>query len=136
LAYSFPGFVIESDRVNNNHWLYTGLIALLLLSAQQASAFNLRWLEDTPAQSFNDEDWRLLQQTVEQALNRSDKGDRLTWKNPESGNSGSVSNMGAADQDGRHCIRLGIYNETEKLSGSSVARFCRQEDGSWKMEGK
>lgn len=107
----------------------------LLLAVPVADAFNLRWLDDSPAQHFTDEDWRLLQQTVEQALNHSNKGDRLTWKNPKSGNSGSVSNMGPADVDGRRCIRLGIYNETARLSGNSVNRFCRQEDGSWKMEG-
>jgi surface antigen len=123
-------------QVKNDYRLYGVLSVFLLLAAQGAHAFNLRWLEDTPVQSFNDEDWRLLQQTVEQALNRSNKGDRLTWQNPESGNSGSVTNIGPADQDGRSCIRLGIHNETEKLSGSSVARFCRQDDGSWKMEGK
>ena len=122
--------------MKNKHRFAGTLVSLLLLVVQQAHAFNLRWLEDTPAESFTEADWQLLQQTVEQALNQSTRGERLTWENPETGNSGSVTNMGPADQDGRTCIRLGIHNETERLSGSSVARFCRQHDGSWKMEGK
>lgn len=115
--------------------LYLAL-AGLLLAAQGAYAFNLRWLEDTPAQHFTDEDWRLLEQTVGQALNHSVKGDRLTWSNPETGHSGSVTHIGPVDKDGQPCIRLGIYNETDTLSGSTVASFCRQADDSWKMEGK
>lgn len=122
--------------MKNTHPVGTLLVSLLLLAVQQAYAFNLRWLEDTPAESFTEADWQLLQQTVEQALNKSTRGERLTWENPASGNSGSVTNIGPADQDGRTCIRLGIHNETERLSGSSVARFCWQDDGSWKMEGK
>lgn len=118
-----------------NHRIHFVLAAWLLV-APSAFAFNMRWLEDTPAQYFTDEDWRLVEQTVTQALEQSKKGDRLTWENPETGHSGSVTNMGPADHEGRGCTRLGIYNETEKLSGSSVARFCRQEDGTWKMEGK
>jgi hypothetical protein len=70
---------------------------ILLLAVQSAHAFNLHWLEDTAAQHFTDEDSRLLRQTVEQMLNHSNDGDRLTWKNAESGNSGSVANVGPAD---------------------------------------
>lgn len=117
------------------HRLHLCLAALLLV-AQPAAAFNLRWLEDTPAQHFTDEDWRQLQHTVEQVLENGQKGDRLNWSNPETGHSGSVSHMGPVDKDGRSCIRLGIHNETDRLSGSSVASFCKQDDGSWKMEGK
>jgi surface antigen len=112
------------------------LMSVLLLGAQGAWAFNLRWLKDTPAEAFTEQDWQLLQDTVLKALNESATGERLSWSNSASGNSGSVTNMGPADREGRSCIRLGIYNRTESASGSSVARFCRQDDGSWKMEGK
>lgn len=108
----------------------------LFLLVSSAQAFNLRWLDNTPASEFTDQDWKLLEQTVTQALTQSKQGDRLTWENPETGHSGSVSNIGPVDRDGRTCIRLGIYNKTEKLSGSSVASFCPQADGGWKMEGK
>lgn len=111
------------------------LVSLLLL-VPSAHAFNLRWLDNTPAGEFTDQDWKLLEQTVTQALTQSKQGARLTWENPETGHSGSVSNIGPVDRDGRTCIRLGIYNKTEKLSGSSVASFCPQADGGWKMEGK
>ncbi|MGD8934917.1 MAG: RT0821/Lpp0805 family surface protein [Thiogranum sp.] len=122
--------------MNNTHRVGALLVSLLLLAVPEAHAFNLRWLKDTPAESFTEEDWQLLQHTVDQALNHSARGDRLTWENPASGNSGSVTNIGPSDRDGRKCIRLGIHNETERLSGNSVASFCRQDDGSWKMEGK
>ena len=118
------------------HWFAGVLVSMLLLVVQSAQAFNMRWLQNTPAEAFTEQDWQLLQDTVLKALHESAKGDRLTWSNPASGNSGSVTNMGPADQDGRTCIRLGIYNKTDRLSGSSVARFCKQDDGSWKMEGK
>jgi surface antigen len=114
---------------------FLGLTGLILLTPS-AQAFNLRWLDNTPASAFTEQDWKLLEQTVSQALNQSKQGDRLTWENPATGNSGSVSNMGPVERGGRTCIRLGIYNKTARLSGSSVASFCPQQDGGWKMEGK
>ena len=122
-------------KQRRSHWL-AGVLISMLLVVQGAWAFNLRWLKDTPAEAFTEQDWQLLQDTVLKALNESAVGDRLTWNNPASGNSGSVTNMGPADREGRRCIRLGIHNRTDSVSGSSVARFCRQGDGSWKMEGK
>lgn len=122
--------------MNNIHWICKGLAIALLLSAPAVSAFNLRWLENSPAESFTDEDWRLLRETVTRALDSGERGQRLTWENPDTGHSGSVSHMGPADYDGHTCVRLGIYNETERLAGSSIARFCRQADGSWKMDGR
>lgn len=123
--------------MKNRHWRWFAgvLVSVVLLVAQGVQAMNLHWLENTPAQAFTEQDWQLLQDTVLKALNESARGDRLTWSNSASGNSGSVTNMGPADQGGRTCIRLGIYNKTQHLSGSSVARFCMQGDGSWKMEG-
>jgi surface antigen len=111
------------------------LISLMLM-VPCAHAFNLRWLDNTPASEFTRQDWKLLEQTVGKALNESDPGDKLTWENPETGHSGSVSHIGPVERNGRTCIRLGIYNKTKRLSGGSVASFCPQEDGGWKMEGK
>ena len=121
--------------MTTTHRFYLGMAGLLLL-VSSAHAFNLRWLNNTPASEFTEQDWKLLEQTVMQALNQSSKGDRLTWENPETGHSGSVSHIGSVEKDGRTWIRLGIHNQTEKLSGSSVASFCPQPDGGWKMEGR
>lgn len=122
--------------MNTTQRIFRTVAIALLLSSQTALAFNLRWLEHSPAQSFDEEDWRLLSETVSQALDNAERGQRLTWENPATGHSGSVTHMGPVEHDGRTCIRLGIYNETRELSGSSVARFCPQADGSWKMEGR
>jgi hypothetical protein len=137
LVYSFDPVTIENPTVKDSRWIESGLVALaLLLGCHAAHAFNMRWLEYSPVQYFTDEDWRLLKQTVHEALRESRRGDKLTWNNPDSGNSGSVTNLGSSGTEGRECTRLGIHNTTGKLSGTSVASFCKQGDGSWKMEGK
>jgi surface antigen len=61
-------------------------------------------------------------------------GQRITWSNPESGNSGSVTpTREGRDQTGNQCRE---YQSTVTVGGKEERAYgtaCRQADGSWKV---
>jgi hypothetical protein len=111
----------ENPAVKHSRWIERGLVALtLVLGCHTAYAFNRRSLEYSPIQYFTDEDWRLLEQAVDQALGDSRKGDKHTWNNPDSGNSGSVTNLGFSGEEGRECTRPGEVQYWPLLLGWTI----------------
>ncbi|MCB1529942.1 MAG: glycine zipper 2TM domain-containing protein [Rhodospirillales bacterium] len=61
-------------------------------------------------------------------------GESITWDNPESGNSGSVTPVReGSDTAGRYCreYQQTIYVGGQQETGYGIA--CRQEDGTWEI---
>jgi len=61
-------------------------------------------------------------------------GEEITWNNPESGNSGSVTpTREGTDSDGRYCreYQQTIYVGGRQETGYGIA--CQQPDGSWEI---
>ncbi len=72
--------------------------------------------------------------TTQGALERGRTGDRVAWKNPDSGNSGWVEPTRTwQESSGRYCreFQTGIIIGGEEQTGYGTA--CRQPDGSWKI---
>ncbi len=61
-------------------------------------------------------------------------GEEITWNNPESGNSGSVSPVrDGEDTSGRYCRE---YQQTIYVGGQQETGYgtaCKQPDGSWEI---
>lgn len=91
------------------------------------------FLEDAPAAEFDDLDWKLLTQTVDEALENTPKGEVLHWENPETGHLGSVTMMGTKKSGGQPCKVLKVVSEAATTTGESIIMFCKQEDGEWKI---
>ena len=63
-------------------------------------------------------------------------GEAITWNNPESGNSGSITPVrDGADTAGRYCreYQQTIYVGGQQETGYGIA--CRQDDGTWQIVG-
>lgn len=73
-------------------------------------------------------------QTSQHALETAPVGQPMTWRNPDSGNSGSVTPTRTYQQaDGSYCRE---YRQTIVVNGKSQQAFgraCRQVDGSWQI---
>ncbi len=61
-------------------------------------------------------------------------GERITWSNPESGNSGTVTPVrDGQDQTGNYCRE---YQTTIRVQGKTEQAYgvaCRQPDGTWRI---
>ena len=68
------------------------------------------------------------------ALETAPSGQTVSWRNPDSGNSGTITPEPAVQRDsGEYCRE---YQQTITVAGRSEQAFgtaCRQPDGSWKI---
>jgi len=97
-------------------------------------ASNWQWLKDAPVMSFDEQDWKLLQETINQTLNKDSDGDSRQWNNPETGNSGTVQVLDTRDTDTGLCRNLVISNSSKPEKEVTRLNYCRQPDGQWKID--
>ena len=109
------------------------LAAGLLLSvlAGTATASNLRWLDNSPARHFTDDDWELASDAARRALNEAADGETVSWENPRTGASGTLSPLSTLSRDGATCRRLQTSSSARGTTGGSVFEFCQRPDGTW-----
>ena len=83
---------------------------------------------------LDDQDKRTAAATTQQALEDKPSGATTTWKNPDSGNSGSVTPVRTYQSaSGQYCRE---YEQTVTIGGKpqkSYGTACRQPDGSWQI---
>jgi len=114
------------------------MLALLLLwgaVSPPGVSQNMGFLHQTPIASFQESDFKLVEETGRTALNSAPRGKTLSWQNPATGNSGDVTVLGrftAADQ--RSCARVVIVNRARGISGEARYTMCKSADGLWKFD--
>ncbi len=97
-------------------------------------ASNWQWLKNAPVMSFDEQDWELLQETINQTLDKGADGDSREWRNPETGNFGSVQVLDTRITDTGSCRNLVISNTSRPEKGVTRLNYCRQPDGQWKID--
>jgi surface antigen len=83
--------------------------------------------------TMDEYDRQMLEKSSRQALEFSPSGNSVEWKNPDSGNHGSITPTKTFKESGRYCREyiqeVVIGGEKKKAYGQA----CRQPDGSWKI---
>ncbi len=84
--------------------------------------------------SLDNADRIAMQQTTQRTLESSPSGKTVSWKNPDSGHSGTVTPQPSyKNATGQYCREyqqsITVNGRTEKAYGTA----CRQPDGSWKI---
>jgi len=92
-------------------------------------------LKDTPVSRFTAEDYALMKQRVDEALQATKEGEKLEWRNDKTGASGSVIPMDRLTWNGMSCRRLQIVNVYGSTTGKGVYKFCQKTPGVWKIVG-
>ena len=80
-------------------------------------------------------DLDMIRSVLGQQIHNQKAGASASWKNPESGNYGTVTLLGAFSRQGHRCER--IEYRMSPPQGTPSDRFtltsCQQADGSWKL---
>jgi surface antigen len=83
---------------------------------------------------LDDQDKRAAAATTQKALNDQPSGTSTSWRNPDSGNSGSVTPVRTYQTaTGQYCRE---FEQTVTIGGKpqkSYGTACRQPDGSWQI---
>ena len=83
--------------------------------------------------TMDEYDKQMLEKSSRQALEYSPSGNSVEWRNPDSGNYGSITLTKTFKENGRYCREyiqeVTIGGEKQKAYGKA----CRQPDESWKI---
>lgn len=93
-----------------------------------------KWqIMETPAASFSDTDWDIMNARGLEALAFDSEGQPFTWHNAKTGNSGVIVPMAASHADNKTCRELAISISDKKgLASNGAYTFCRTSGGKWK----
>ncbi len=84
--------------------------------------------------SLDKADRLAMQQTTQKSLETGPSGSTMSWRNPDSGHSGTVTPQPAyQNASGQHCRE---YEQTISVDGKTETAYgtaCRQADGSWRI---
>lgn len=86
----------------------------------------------TPASSFSKDDWKLLEQALQQTLNDNENGEARSWTNHRSKSSGVLVPISNEMRQGKPCRQtaITIFNKQGQASNGSYL-FCRDGAGDW-----
>jgi surface antigen len=105
---------------------------LVLPTAASAQTSGLGFLSKGPMARYNDQDMRLLEGALGQALKAEQPGSAVEWRNDRSGASGAVTPERIFDQGGQPCRDLRIITRHRTQESSGLYTLCRR-DGRWKL---
>ena len=92
------------------------------------------WFGGEIGKSLDKADQAFMKKNTQESLEHGKSGATSSWKNPDSGNSGSVTPTQTFQKaDGRYCRD---FEQTVVVNGEEEAatgRACRESDGSWKI---
>ena len=92
------------------------------------------WLGSEIGASLDRADRLYANRTAQQSLEKSPTGVTSTWRNPDSGHSGTVTPTRTyKSPDGRYCRE---FQQTVTVGGKTEEAYgtaCRQPDGSWQI---
>jgi surface antigen len=92
------------------------------------------------APKLTQRDLAMIRKLVREDLPGKPNGTTLSWNNPDSSNSGTVTLLATFRSQGRHCLRVRYFikpgpNQPSGVrSNTYVLNNCRLADGSWKLD--
>jgi len=105
------------------------IILISFLIVTMTSASNLYFLtEAAPIADFNKEDVKIMEDTIQQALNKKKDGEKLAWKNEKTSNSGLVNPLSSYAEDKKECRKVRIVNKSNKRIAQNNFKFCKKDD--------
>jgi surface antigen len=112
--------------------MLAAVAAVCLLAGAPALAMNLLFLSEGPAGYFTEEDNRMFDKALQEALNDRKDGEVESWSNPASGASGKVTVMKTFTREGMSCRNLKVFNSAKGRTGEGVFDLCKVQ-GRWKI---
>ncbi|MEI7868926.1 MAG: RT0821/Lpp0805 family surface protein [Candidatus Methylumidiphilus sp.] len=91
------------------------------------------FLQGTPAETFNKQDWSIFESTMTDTLNTAQDEETKTWQNPKTKTSGEIKVLRTVNNSAHDCRLLKITNNAQGNSNELELIFCKQPDGKWKI---
>jgi surface antigen len=91
------------------------------------------WATESPLAHFTPEDFELFYAAADEALNQKADDSEVSWRNPDTGHSGSVKVFGTTQVGEETCREALVINQAKSIKGSLKYFVCKQDDGKWRV---
>jgi surface antigen len=91
------------------------------------------FLQGTPAETFNKQDWSIFETSIADTLNNAQDSETKTWANPKTKMSGELQVLRTVKTAAQDCRLLKITNHAKDNTNEMELIFCKQPDGKWKI---
>jgi len=110
----------------------SSLAALLLTTP--ALAVNTQFLLRDPIRYFTDEDWQIESDAAVNAAENNADGSSLSWENPETGQSGTITALRAYENSkGEKCRTIHFTNSYREFTSAMTIEGCKNSSDEWYM---
>jgi surface antigen len=108
------------------------IVAAVLGGSGVAVAAGYGFLAESPMGKFSEDDLKLMNGAIADALAARSIGTPVRWANDGTRSSGEVTPRRAFESQGRPCRDLRIVNRHRTLEATGVYTLCR-DNGDWKL---
>ncbi|MCW8915862.1 MAG: RT0821/Lpp0805 family surface protein [Magnetovibrio sp.] len=92
------------------------------------------WLGKSIGRSLDEQDKAMMNRTSQASLEHTSTGSTSTWRNPDSGHSGSVTPTRTYQKsNGTYCREFEQVVNVDGEDHVATGTACRQADGSWRV---
>ncbi len=116
------------------HYLAALAAASVLTLPAPGFAVNETFLKEAPyAAYFTDEDRRIVNATLDKALDEGRDGETRRWENPATGASGEITVLARLAPPDANCRAAMVTNRARGRVGKGSYVFCKSGDGAWML---
>ena len=109
-------------------------VSILCLGSITAHASGpWEWATESAIAQFTPEDFDLLKAAARDVLNNQPDQKEISWNNPGTGHSGSITVLGTTEMNGQTCRDTLLKNDAKTVKGTSQYLLCQQADDTWKI---
>jgi surface antigen len=109
------------------------LAALAAAWSGTTSAVSVMFRGNSALAEMSPADLDALEEAARRALNEAADGEPVTWSNPETGSTGSVTPLHAEREDAGVCRDLEIVHTVSGKHGRARLTLCKLGYGDWKI---
>ena len=101
------------------------------LAALSCQASNWQWLHNSGLGNLSEADWRVMSQTLEEALDTAADGDSRHWNNPESGQQGEITILNTLKDTNPPCRQVRLSPDRNAGRDGKPLTFCKDAGKKW-----
>ncbi len=123
--------------INKNVFVLTLLASTLSIMPNVCGAVanigTWSFLQGTPAEAFNRQDWSIFGDSIDNTLENAADGSTTAWENPKTKSSGEIEILRTVRNSAHFCRLVRITNQAKNSSNVMDLIFCKQPNGEWKI---
>ena len=112
--------------------LLSTLLIMLTTASLSVSAQNTMFLRQSPIAHLDEQDRKILRETIKQVLEATD-GTLIEWSNPDSGSNGRVKVLDTTEQNGMPCRSVRARNQSNGRQADGIYKLCKDNTGTWRF---